>query len=156
MKISTVSFYAAAATLSVALSVSSTFAQSPSSTPGGQVGTSTTPAGEFLVDSQGNSLYVFASDTENHSNCTGDCETAWPPLKVQNGAIPYTPTASGDVQSTLLNTALRPDGSTQVTYAGQPLYLYAGDTQPGQTKGQGLNQFGGVWNLVKPDGQKLP
>lgn len=172
MKIGARSISIAVATMSVAVHASPTFAQSPSpstsasaspsaspsvlpsGTPG-NLNTATSPLGEFLVDGNGKSLYVFKNDAMSKSNCSGDCETAWPPLKVQNGAIPYVPTASGDVQDTLLGTLFRDDGLSQVSYNTQPLYYYSGDTQAGQTNGQGLNQFGANWYLVKPDGTAL-
>ena len=34
----------------------------------------------------------------------------------------------------------------QATYKGHPLYTYAGDTAPGQVKGNGL---GGVWHALR-------
>jgi predicted lipoprotein with Yx(FWY)xxD motif len=40
----------------------------------------------------------------------------------------------------------------QVTYAGHPLYYYAGDGAPGQTSGEGLDQFGGVWWALSRSG----
>jgi len=43
----------------------------------------------------------------------------------------------------------------QVTYHGHPLYLYAGDTQPRATNGQGLNQFGAEWYVLAPSGNKI-
>ena len=49
----------------------------------------------------------------------------------------------------------RSDGTTQVTYGGHPLYTYAGDAKPGDTKGEGLNQFGAEWNVLAPDGSEI-
>ena len=46
-----------------------------------------------------------------------------------------------------LGTIKRADGATQATYNGHPLYTYAGDTQPGQAKGNGIK---GVWHEVTP------
>jgi predicted lipoprotein with Yx(FWY)xxD motif len=40
----------------------------------------------------------------------------------------------------------------QVTYAGQPLYFFAGDEQPGDTNGQAV---GDVWFVVTPDGTPI-
>ena len=37
-------------------------------------------------------------------------------------------------------------GLAQATYKGHPLYTYAGDTAPGQVKGNGL---GGVWHALR-------
>jgi predicted lipoprotein with Yx(FWY)xxD motif len=51
-----------------------------------------------------------------------------------------------------LGTITRPDGTTQASYDGHPLYTYAGDTAPGQAKGNGLNVSGGVWHEVTVSG----
>jgi predicted lipoprotein with Yx(FWY)xxD motif len=37
------------------------------------------------------------------------------------------------------------DGMKQVTYGGHPLYTYLGDRSPGQTTGEGIQSFGGIW-----------
>jgi hypothetical protein len=54
-----------------------------------------------------------------------------------------------------LGTITRSDGKKQVTYKGHPLYYYAADSSPGQTSGQGLNQFGAKWWLVAPSGTAI-
>ena len=51
---------------------------------------------------------------------------------------------------------MRSDGSTQVTYAGHPLYTYTSDTSPGDTTGNGVNSFGALWYAVGSDGSKAP
>jgi predicted lipoprotein with Yx(FWY)xxD motif len=63
--------------------------------------------------------------------------------------------AGPGVQTSLLSTIQRSDGSTEVTYGGHPLYYYAGDSNPGDTNGQGLNQFGAGWYVVTPQGAKI-
>ena len=42
-----------------------------------------------------------------------------------------------------------------MTYQGHPLYRYVGDTQPGQTTGQGSRAFGARWFVVSPAGEKV-
>jgi predicted lipoprotein with Yx(FWY)xxD motif len=42
-----------------------------------------------------------------------------------------------------------------VTYAGHPLYYFAGDATPGQTTGQGSNGFGADWWIVAPNGKAI-
>jgi len=55
----------------------------------------------------------------------------------------------------LLGTTKRKDAKVEVTYAGHPLYLYAGDAKRGDTKGEGLNQFGAKWYVLSPSGKKI-
>jgi predicted lipoprotein with Yx(FWY)xxD motif len=51
----------------------------------------------------------------------------------------------------MLGTITRDDGGRQVTYAGVPLYYYAGDGgKPDETSGEGIEQFGAAWYLVSP------
>src|SRR2546430_12753357 len=47
------------------------------------------------------------------------------------------PRASGGASSGDLGTMARPDGRTQVTYKGHPLYLYVKDKDDGDAYGQG-------------------
>lgn len=99
--------------------------------------------GPVLVGPAGMTLYTFMNDSPGGtaSSCTGSCAQAWPPL-----AVTDDPTASSDATGTLA-TISRDDGSTQVTYNGSPLYYFAGDEAPGDTKGEGV---GGVWFVAKP------
>ena len=101
------------------------------------VSTKTSSLGTFLVDSNGRSLYLWDADHGSESACSGACAQAWPPLTTTG-----TPKASGAAKASLLGTTKRADGSREVTYAGHPLYTFAGDTQPGQTTGEGSNGFG--------------
>jgi predicted lipoprotein with Yx(FWY)xxD motif len=48
-----------------------------------------------------------------------------------------------------VGTIARPEGTTQVTYNGHPLYLFTGDSAAGQTNGQGVVAFGGTWTVVQ-------
>ena len=95
---------------------------------------------------QGRTLYLFKADTADRSNCHGACASAWPPY-LSSGA----PQAGAGVTGGQLGT-IPADGGAQVTYHGHPLYYYAGDSQPGDTAGQGLDQFGAKWYVVAPDG----
>jgi predicted lipoprotein with Yx(FWY)xxD motif len=110
----------------------------------GTVAVASTNLGEVLVDAKGRTLYVFTKDKGDQSVCSGKCAAAWPALTVTGAATPGT-----GVQASLLSTSKQANGSTQVTYGGKPLYYFAGDKAPGDTKGQGLN---GVWWVVRGDG----
>ena len=104
--------------------------------------------GQILVDSKGRSVYLFGADTGMNSTCTSaGCIAEWPPL-IANG----TPQVGAGLAGNELGTTTRADGHQQVTYAGHPLYYFAGDTQAGATAGQGINDNGGPWYLVHTDG----
>jgi len=42
-----------------------------------------------------------------------------------------------------------------VTYSGHPLYRFIEDTKPGQTTGEGLQEFGGGWDVLSPAGRQV-
>lgn len=106
--------------------------------------------GTYLTDGAGRTLYLFAADHDGKSTCTGSCAAVWPPL-ITTGK----PTAGGKAKPGKLGTVKRKDGSKQVTYAGHPLYRYAGDTSAGQANGEGLNSYGARWWVVSPAGKPI-
>src|SRR5438105_1685833 len=75
---------------------------------------------------------------------------AWPPVNA-SGA----PHATGGASPALLGTTRRKDGTTQVTYAGHPLYYFIADKKPGDMNGQGISQFGAKWYVLAPSGKKI-
>jgi predicted lipoprotein with Yx(FWY)xxD motif len=101
-----------------------------------------------LTNAAGFTLYWFAPDTSTTSKCTGSCATYWPPVK--------GPATAGSGVTGTLATITRPDGTTQATYNGHPLYTYAADSAPGQAKGNGLNVSGGLWHEVTVSGSAGP
>jgi predicted lipoprotein with Yx(FWY)xxD motif len=107
--------------------------------------------GTILVDSKGRTLYLFQQDEGTKSECSGPCAAIWPPLRADGN-----PTASGGANASMLATTARSDGKPQVTYNGHPLYLYAGDKKPGDTNGQGLTDFGGIWYALSATGSQVP
>jgi predicted lipoprotein with Yx(FWY)xxD motif len=109
-----------------------------SAMPNGSLGT-------ILVDQSGQVLYRYTPDGTGKTTCTGACATAWPPLTVPTASTHLT--GKGGVSSSELGTITRPGGVLQVTFKGMPLYRFAGDTKPGQTKGQGVE---GTWFVVSP------
>lgn len=113
-----------------------------------------TEFGPILVAGDGFSLYVFMADTQNSgtSACGDDdgCTEEWPPLLTEGD-----PVAGEGVDATLLGTITRDNGSTQVTYNGWPLYRFHEDTAAGDTNGQGVDEFGGLWYLVSPTGEAI-
>ena len=114
------------------------------------VTTKSVPLGKILVNDKNLTLYLFQADKTSKSTCTGACAAAWPPLVVKN-----KPTGAGGVQSKLLSTSQRSQGVNQVTYNGHPLYRFAGDHNPGDVNGQGLNNFGAKWYVLGTDGKPI-
>jgi predicted lipoprotein with Yx(FWY)xxD motif len=130
-------------------------APSPSTAPPAALGTTinvgTTRLGNVLVDANGLTVYLFLADKGTVSSCNSpSCVQYWPPV-LTTGA----PQAGAGVNGSLLGAATRADGSTQVTYAGHPLYLFASDQKVGDAKGQALNAFGGPWYVVSPSGAQI-
>jgi len=107
--------------------------------------------GQILTDSKGDTVYVFAKDTNGKSACNGGCAGVWPPVTTSG-----TPKAGTGVTASKLGTTKRSDGSTQVTYADRPLYTYTADTSPGDTTGNGVNLYGALWYAVQPNGSNAP
>jgi predicted lipoprotein with Yx(FWY)xxD motif len=54
-----------------------------------------------------------------------------------------------------VGTLTRPDGSTQLSYNGHPLYLYIRDVKPGEVTGQAIDQDGGPWYVLSPSGKEI-
>ena len=137
-----------------------TSAQAPASASGGASATNgagaatislaTSKLGRILVDSKGQTLYLWQADTGPTSTCTGACASAWPPL-LTNGK----PSAGPGLSTSKLGTTQRSDRTSEVTYNGHPLYTFAGDTAPGQTNGEGNQGFGAEWDVLSATGNKL-
>ncbi|NKY53992.1 COG4315 family predicted lipoprotein [Nocardia vermiculata] len=108
--------------------------------------------GPVLVDARGYTLYLFPADTAGSLGCSDACLGSWPPVIVPDGEDLR---AGNGVHRNLLATMSGPDGERIATYAGHPLYAYAGDVDPGQANGQGLNLNGDSWFVVNADGKAL-
>lgn len=104
--------------------------------------TEKTSIGTVLATGQGRTVYWFGPDTPTTSKCSGACLTAWPAVKGAPAA------ASGATIPGKLGEIKRSDGITQATWNGHPLYTYFGDSSAGQTNGNGLNSYGGLWHAV--------
>lgn len=113
---------------------------------------STAPVGELgaiLVDSRGMTLYDFHKDKGTTSSCYGACAENWPPLLTDGET-----SAAGGASAAKLGTTERKDGSTQVTYAGHPLYTYTGDQGPGEANGNDVEAFGAEWYALQASGEE--
>jgi predicted lipoprotein with Yx(FWY)xxD motif len=93
-----------------------------------------------LTTPKGKTLYSLSVETRGRFTCTGTCLSSWKPLLVTSGVKPKGPVKLGTVK--------RPNGKTQVTYKGLPLYSFNGDSRPGEANGEGLKDVG-TWHAAK-------
>jgi predicted lipoprotein with Yx(FWY)xxD motif len=114
------------------------------------VGVADENVGKILVDSQGRTLYLFERDSGTKSTCSGACAIEWPPLRATR-----KPTVGNGANASIVATSARSDGEQQVTYNGHPLYLFSADQRAGDTNGQGVNAFGGLWYVLSSSGNEI-
>jgi predicted lipoprotein with Yx(FWY)xxD motif len=120
----------------------------------GQVVTVSDATGHsVLVNAEGHALYVSDEEKGGKVLCTsGACGAIWTPLTVsdKNSLTVPPPLAKK------LGTVARPDGSTQVTLGGRPLYTFSFDHSAGEVNGDGTqDSFDGTdftWHVATPSG----
>jgi len=100
--------------------------------------------GTILVS--GTTLYTLKP---SQTACTAECLRIWPPLLLPQGV--GSATAGPGVNASKLGTLTAIGGRLQVTYSGQALYWFSGDTAPGQVKGD-LTDIWGKWSVVSIGG----
>jgi len=122
-----------------------TTTKAPGVGPGTSTLGSTTIAGlgTVLTGTGGKTLYHLTTETSSSFQCTTGCTSTWIPYTVASGTTPTR--ASGVVGQ--ISTVQRPEGTTQVTFDGHPVYFFAGDTAAGQASGQGA---AGTWFVLHP------
>lgn len=103
--------------------------------------------GRVIADGKGEALYLFDKETSKKPRCYGACAAVWPPVLTKG-----KPVAGSGAKQSLLGTTKRANGKLQVTYAGRPLYYYVDDS-PGTILCHDVEEFGGLWLVVKPSGQ---
>jgi predicted lipoprotein with Yx(FWY)xxD motif len=134
-----------------ALAIAALLAMSAIAVPMALAGGSKTVAGEatapklhktVLTNTKGLTLYILSGETNGKFICTsGACLQAWPPLLVTPGTTPKGPVKLGTIKN--------PEGKTQVTFKGMPVYTFEGDSKKGEANGEGLKDVG-VWHAVTP------
>ena len=108
--------------------------------------------GTVLTDQSGKTLYTPEQEANGTIKCTGSCLSFWFPVTVANGGTPH----AGSGLTGKLASIQRPDGTSQVTYNGDPLYTFKLDSGPGQAHGNDFtDSFGGqsfVWHAATASG----
>lgn len=92
-----------------------------------------------LTNNAGRTLYSLSVEKHGKFICTGGCLGTWKPLVVSAETKPTGPVTLGTVE--------RPDGRTQVTYKGRPLYTFAGDKKTGEANGEDFKDVG-TWHAA--------
>jgi predicted lipoprotein with Yx(FWY)xxD motif len=92
-----------------------------------------------LTNNNGRTLYTLSTEKNGKIVCKAACLTVWPPLTVPAKVKPAGPVTLGTVK--------RPDGRTQVTWKGRPLYTYSGDSKKGDANGEGIKGMG-TWHAA--------
>jgi predicted lipoprotein with Yx(FWY)xxD motif len=105
--------------------------------------------GTILGDGRGQAVYLFDKEQSSTSECYGDCARAWPPVLAKG-----RPVAGKGARKRLLGMTRRRNGKRQVTYDGHPLYYYVDDA-PGRVLCHDVSEFGGLWLVVRPDGEPV-
>lgn len=105
-----------------------------------------------LVNASGYALYMFVPDHQKSVTCNVTCIASWPPATISPG---NRPEAGPGVKKSLLGTVPLSPGYRVVTYNRWPLYTYQDDVSPGMVTGQGIDNDGGYWYLMSPDGTPL-
>ncbi|HEX3325333.1 MAG TPA: hypothetical protein VHR65_09440 [Solirubrobacterales bacterium] len=103
-----------------------------------------------LTTTKGRTLYSLSVEKNGKFICTGSCLSVWHPLVVPAGVKPTGPVKLG--------TIARPEGGTQVTYKGRPLYRFGGDSKAGEANGEGIRDVG-TWHAAavpKPKAEPAP
>jgi len=109
-----------------------------------------------LTRTNGHTLYSLSVETHGRFVCTGACLGTWTPLTLPRGIKPKGPVKLG--------TVVRPNGKTQVTFKGRPLYSFNGDTKTGEANGEGFKDVG-TWHAAAvaqtgtppaPEGEPTP
>jgi predicted lipoprotein with Yx(FWY)xxD motif len=106
---------------------------------------------ETIATFHGFAVYTLSGDSKHHPQCVKSnmCLTFWPPVTVASAKkLSKAPGISGKLGTWHRN------GFTQVTLNGHPLYMFSQDKGNGAATGEGIQNFGGVWHVLKASAAK--
>jgi predicted lipoprotein with Yx(FWY)xxD motif len=106
--------------------------------------------GPILENGARHTLYVWCPGTSTRCTSTHSA-SSWPPL-LDHGRL----VAASGVNRHKLGTRKLSNGTHQVTYYGQPLYLYKGDRKPCQVNGEERISGNGSFFVVTTNGRPEP
>ena len=109
--------------------------------------TAVTAKGPAFVGPNGMTLYTSTKDSAGKSTCNGACAANWPPF-TPSAASAAPPTGSPAMNAADWSVITRDDGTKQWAYKGKPVYTFAKDTMPADSKGDGFGN--GIWHIATP------
>jgi predicted lipoprotein with Yx(FWY)xxD motif len=121
----------------------------PAARRGKRIAIAESQFGDIVGDGRGQAVYIFDRERAGRSECYGACARAWPPVLTRG-----RPVAGRGIRERLLGSVRRRGGKRQVTYRGRPLYYYVDDA-PGRVLCHNVNEFGGLWLVIRPDGRRV-
>jgi len=95
--------------------------------------------GNYIVDGQGNTLYYFTKDAPGVSITKGQVAINWPSFYTDHIVLP------SELEMNDFGSITREDGMKQTTFRGWPLYYFNKDMNPGDVKGQNINN---AWFVI--------
>lgn len=103
--------------------------------------------GNYLTDGSGRALYVFEEELDGGVACVDECTIHWPPFLSEERPL----TAPGLIPG-FVGVTERPDGTSQVTFRGRPLYYFVDDIGAGDINGQAQD---GQWYVLSTTGDLI-
>lgn len=110
---------------------------------------------EVIADAEGRTLYTAEVEKDGQIRCVDACAKFWEPVVASNADVEAANSALGGE----FGTVERPDGTSQLTRDGLPLYTFA-EEGAGELKGDGFTddfqdtEF--VWAAARTDGSSTP
>jgi predicted lipoprotein with Yx(FWY)xxD motif len=98
--------------------------------------------GNYLVDANGMTLYYLGGESTSTIKCNGMCLKFWPLFDVKNVIVP------GGLNPSNFKIFERPDGNSELSYNGLPLYYFIRDSKRGDVTGNNLKDPFGIWHSV--------
>ena len=118
---------------------------------GGLVSVATVDGTDVLADSAGKTLYSAPVETGGKILCLDGCTSFWEPVV---GTSADAKQAAGTLDADL-GVVMRPDGRSQLTFDGLPLYTFAEESS-GKLQGDGfVDDFQGThfeWQAARTSG----
>lgn len=109
----------------------------------------------ILENGKGDTLYSASVEKGGHISCVASCTAIWKPVVATAAGA----RSAGSTLGQTFGTVTRPDGTTQLTYHGMPLYTFT-EEGPGQTTGNGATDHFGTttfhWSSATTSGSMAP